>query len=263
MEERMNEYTGRQTGAIPAGRADMAVDAGLRAFMLGVYNKMGLGLLVSAVLAYVAATVEPLPQLIFGTPLYYVVAFGPLALIFISMFAMKNPSPTGANLLYWSIVALIGTGLGAIVVRYAYGGAIGGAVNTQGIMDIAKAFVVTSLTFGALSLWGYTTKKDLSGWGTFLIMGVWGMVIASLVNFGFAAFTGAPIEGFSFIISIVGVLLFSAITAWETQGLKYMYYEVGGNARAMSVATTYGALNLYITFINLFQFFLRLLSPRD
>jgi FtsH-binding integral membrane protein len=259
----MIEYTGRQAGSVPVGRADMAVDAGLRAFMLGVYNKMALGLLVSAVLAYVAATVEPLPQLIFGTPLYYVVAFGPLALIFISMFAMKNPSPLGANVLYWAIVGLIGTGLGAVVVQYAYGGAIGGAVNTQGMVDIVKAFLVTSVTFGALSFWGYTTKKDLSGWGTFLIMGVIGMIVASLVNFGFAAFTGAPIEGFSFIISIIGVLLFSAITAWETQGLKHMYYEIGGNARALSVATTYGALNLYITFVNLFRFFLTLLSSRE
>src|SRR5690606_8488816 len=102
-------------------------------------------------------------------------------------------------------------------------------------------------TFGALSLWGYTTKKDLSGWGTFLIMGVWGMVLAGLVNVGFAMFTGAPIEGFAMIFSVIGVLLFSAITAWETQRLKYMYYEVAGNQRAMAVATTWGALNLYIT----------------
>lgn len=251
----MNEYSGRQAGSVPIGRADMAVDAGLRSFMLGVYNKMALGLLVSAVLAYIAATVEPIRALVFGTPLYYVVAFGPLALIFISMFTMKNPSPLGANLLYWSIVSLIGVGLGAVLLTYG--------ARPTGMYDIAKAFIATSATFGALSLWGYTTKKDLSGWGVFLMMGVFGMIIASLVNFGFAAFTGAPIEGFSFIISIIGVLLFSAITAWETQQLKYMYYEIGGSARALSVATTYGALNLYITFVNLFRFFLTLLSSRE
>lgn len=244
-----------RAGSVPAGRADMAVDAGLRGFMLGVYNKMALGLALSAGLAYAAATVEPLRLFFFSSPMIFVVMFGPLALILISMFAMRNPSPTGANILYWSIVSLIGIGLGATLMYYA------GAPN--GMMDIVKAFLITSLTFGGLSLWGYTTKRDLSGWGTFLIMGVWGLVLASLVNFGFAAFTGQPIQNFSFIISIIGVLLFSAITAWETQRLKYMYYEIGGDQRAMSVATTMGALNLYITFINLFQFILRLISPRN
>lgn len=250
----MSDYH-TQARPIPTGRADMAVDAGLRSFMLGVYNKMALGLALSAGLAYAAATVPALSQFFFSAPMVYVVMFGPLALIFISMFAMRNPSPTGANLLYWSIVSLIGIGLGATLMFYA--------ARPTGLIDIVKAFLVTSATFGALSLWGYTTKKDLSGWGTFLIMGVWGLVIASLVNFGFAAFTGAGIENFSFIISIVGVLLFSAITAWETQQLKYMYYEIGGDQRAMSVATTMGALNLYITFINLFRFFLTLLSSRE
>jgi uncharacterized protein len=250
----MSDYHS-QARSVPMGRADMAVDAGLRSFMLGVYNKMALGLAVSAGLAYVAATIPVLTQFFFFTPMVYVVMFGPLALIFISMFAMRNPSPTAANLLYWSIVGLIGIGLGATLMFYAG--------RTGGLMDIVKAFLVTSATFGALSLWGYTTKKDLSGWGTFLIMGVWGLVIASLVNFGFAAFTGTGIENFSFIISIIGVLLFSAITAWETQQLKHMYYQIGGDQRAMSVATTFGALNLYITFINLFRFFLTLISGRD
>lgn len=250
----MNDFTRQPAGTIP-GRADMAVDAGLRSFMLGVYNKMALGLVLSGILAYIAATVPAVNQLVFGTPLVFVVMFGPLALILISMFAMKNPSPTGANVLYWSIVVLMGTGLGATLM--IYGGQPGG------MMDIAKAFFITAAAFGALSMWGYTTKKDISGWGSFLIMGVFGMIIASLVNMGVAMFTGTPIAGFSFIISIVGVLLFSAITAWETQQLKYMYYQVAGDARQMAVATTYGALNLYITFINLFRFILSLISSRD
>jgi len=255
----MSDYHS-QARSIPTGRADMAVDAGLRAFMLGVYNKMALGLLVSAALAYASVVVEPLRTFFFGnpigaSPMIWVVMFGPIALIFISMFTMRNPSPTGANLLYWSIVSLIGIGLGVTLMMYAG--------RAGGVMDITKAFLVTAATFGALSLWGYTTKKDLSGWGTFLIMGVWGLVIASLVNIGLAAFTGVPIESFSFIISIIGVLLFSAVTAWKTQQLKYMYYEVGGDQRAASVATTYGALSLYITFINLFQFFLSLISSRN
>jgi uncharacterized protein len=251
----MNDFSRQQAGAIPSGRADMAVDAGLRSFMLGVYNKMALGLVISGALAYIAATVEPIRNVVLAPPLVYAVMFGPLVLLLVSMFTMKNPSPTGANLLYWSIVFLMGTGLG--VTLLVYGGQPGG------MMDIAKAFFITAAAFGALSLWGYTTKKDISGWGSFLIMGVFGMIIASLVNFGVAAFTGAPIAGFSFIISIIGVLLFSAITAWETQQLKYTYYEVAGDARSMAVATTYGALNLYITFINLFRFILSLVSSRD
>jgi FtsH-binding integral membrane protein len=250
----MSDYHA-QARSIPTGRADMAVDAGLRAFMLGVYNKMALGLLLSAVLAYASVAVEPLRVFFFQTPMLYVVMFGPIALLLISMFTMRNPSPVGTNLLYWSIVSLIGVGLGVTVMIYAG--------RPDGMMLIMKAFLVTAATFGALSLWGYTTKKDLSGWGTFLIMGVWGMVLAGLVNVGFAMFTGAPIEGFAMIFSVIGVLLFSAITAWETQRLKYMYYEVAGNQRAMAVATTWGALNLYITFINLFRFFLTLLSGRD
>ncbi len=250
----MSDYH-TQARSIPTGRADMAVDAGLRAFMLGVYNKMALGLLLSAVLAYASVAIEPLRVFFFQTPRLYVVMFGPIALIFISMFTMRNPSPVGANLLYWGIVSLIGIGLGVTLMMYAG--------RPGGMMDIVKAFLVTSATFGGLSLWGYTTKKDLSGWGTFLIMGVWGMVLAGLVNIGFAMFTGAPIEGFSIIFSVIGVLLFSAITAWETQQLKYMYYNIAGDLRAMSVATTLGALNLYITFINLFRFFLTLLSGRE
>ncbi|GIK50587.1 MAG: Bax inhibitor-1/YccA family protein [Hyphomonadaceae bacterium] len=250
----MSDYH-TQARSIPTGRADMAVDAGLRAFMLGVYNKMALGLLLSAVLAYASVAIEPLRVFFFQTPMLYVVMFGPIALIFISMFTMRNPSPVGANLLYWGIVSLIGIGLGVTLMMYAG--------RPGGMMDIVKAFLVTSATFGGLSLWGYTTKKDLSGWGTFLIMGVWGMVLAGLVNIGFAMFTGAPIEGFSIIFSVIGVLLFSAITAWETQQLKYMYYNIAGDLRAMSVATTLGALNLYITFINLFRFFLTLLSGRE
>jgi hypothetical protein len=169
----MSDYHS-QTRSIPTGRADMAVDAGLRAFMLGVYNKMALGLLLSAVLAYVAATVQPVSQIVFGTPLVWVVMFGPIAILLISAFTMRNPSPVGANLVYWSVVALIGTGMGALLMYYAR--------LPDGILTVAKAFLVTAASFGALSLWGYTTKRDISGWGTFLFMGVIGLIIAMVVN---------------------------------------------------------------------------------
>jgi uncharacterized protein len=241
----MSDYHS-QTRSVPAGRADMAVDAGLRAFMLGVYNKMALGLLLSAVLAYVAATVPPVTQLVFGTPLVWVVMFGPIAILLISAFTMRNPSPAGANIVYWSVVSLIGIGLGAILIRYA--------AIPDGILTVAKAFLVTSASFGALSLWGYTTKRDLTGFGTFLIMGLIGLIIASVVNMFIAS------SALSFAISVIGVLVFAGLTAFDTQRLKYMYYQVGGDARARSVTTTFGALSLYINFVNLFQFILSLMG---
>jgi FtsH-binding integral membrane protein len=238
-----------QARSIPTGRADMAVDAGLRAFMLGVYNKMGLGLLLSAALAWTAATVPAVTQLVFGTPLVFVVMFGPIAILLIAAFAMRNPSPTAASFIYWSVVSLLGLSLGSILLAYR--------VIPDGMQIVAKAFLITAASFGALSLWGYTTKRDLTGWGTFLFMGLIGVIIASLVNM----FVQSSALGFA--ISVIGVLVFAGLTAFDTQRLKYMYYELVGDTRAMAVATTQGALRLYLDFINLFLLILRLLSPRN
>ncbi len=235
--------------SVPTGRADMAVDAGLRAFMLGIYNKMALGLALTAGLAWVVGTTPALMTAIFSGPQAYLVMFGPLAILLVSSFTMKNPSPTGANLVYWSVVSLIGVGMGALVFYYAR--------IPDGMLLVAKAFLTTSAAFGGLSLWGYTTKKDLTGFGTFLIMGVIGLIIASVVNMFIQS------SMLSLAISAIGVLIFAGLVAFDTQRLKNMYYQLGGNQRAMSVATTYGALSLYINFINLFQFILSLLSPRN
>jgi FtsH-binding integral membrane protein len=244
----MSDYHS-QTRSIPAGRADMAVDAGLRAFMLGVYNKMALGLLLSGALAWIVGTTPALFMTLLTPPLAYAVMFGPIAILLISSFTMRNPSPVGANLVYWSVVTLIGIGMGAIVFAYAR--------IPDGMTIVAKAFLITAASFGALSLWGYTTKKDLTGFGTFLIMGLVGLIIAMIVNMFIAS------SALSFAISVIGVLVFAGLTAFDTQRLKYMYYQVGGDARAASVTTTFGALSLYINFINLFQFILSLLSPRN
>jgi FtsH-binding integral membrane protein len=244
----MNEYPGH-VRSIPAERLDMGVDAGLRGFMLGVYNKMALGLVLSGVLAYVVGTTPALYSTLLAPPLGYVVMFGPLAILLISSFVMKNPSPMAANLIYWSVVTLMGVSLGSIVLVYT---------GMQGGMTIvAKAFFITAASFGALSLWGYTTKKDLTGFGTFLIMGLVGLIIASVVNMFMAS------SALSFAISVIGVLIFAGLTAYDTQQLKYQYNEFGGDRRAVAVITTYGALKLYLDFINLFLFILRLLSPRN
>lgn len=226
--------------------ADMAVDAGLRGFMLGVYNKLALGLVVAGALAYLTGNVPAVQQLLFGltpegriglTPLGMAVQFAPLVLLFGSMFFMKNPSARGVNLLYWAVVATIGAGLGVLFLRYTGG-------------SLASTFFVTAAAFGSLSLIGYTTKKDLTGMGTFLIMGVIGLVIAMVVNMFLQS------GMMSLIISGLGVLIFSGLIAYDTQRLKMTYYALGGDHAAMGVATGFGALSLFINFVNLFQFLL-------
>jgi FtsH-binding integral membrane protein len=178
------------------------------------------------------------------TGLGMLVAFSPIAILFISMFAMRNPSKTGASLLYWTVVSLIGAGLGVVALIYTG-------------ESLASTFFITAATFGALSLWGYTTKRDLTGFGTFLFMGMIGLVLVAGVNI----FLKSTIVMFA--ISGVGVLLTSGMIAYHTQGLKFDYYYAKGNQTAMSVATSIGALNLYISFINLFQFLLTFLGDRE
>jgi FtsH-binding integral membrane protein len=233
--------------------ADMSVDAGLRSFMLGVYNKVALGLLVSAALAWVTGSYPPVRDLMFAvsadgrlagfTLLGMIVAFSPLVILLGSNFLMKNPSPSAAGGLYWLIVALIGASMGTVVLVYT------GA-------SVIQTFLITAAAFGGLSLFGYTTKKDLTGIGSFLIMGVIGLIIASVVNI-FLQNTMMQM-----IISIAGVLIFAGLTAYDTQRLKMTYYALGGNQTAMSVATSFGALSLYINFINMFQFLLALFGGR-
>jgi FtsH-binding integral membrane protein len=243
MEDEMNDYL-RQAQAIPAGRADMAVDAGLRSFMLGVYNKMAVGLALSGALAYGVITVPGVFEMIFGSPLRYVVMFGPLAILLISGFAMRNPSPSAAGIIYWSVVSLMGISIGGILMSYTR--------SAEGMMDVAKAFFTTAGAFGALSLWGYTTKKDLTGFGSFLIMGLFGLIIASIVNM----FLNSGPLGFA--ITLLGVGIFAGLTAYDTQRLKFQYYQLQGDSRSLAVATSYGALSLYLDFVNLFLMLLRL-----
>jgi len=242
----------RGFSSIPAGRADMAVDAGLRSFMLGVYNKVALGLLLSAALAYVTSSVQPVRDALFVisdnrlvgiTPLGMVVQWSPLIAMLIGMFAMRNPSPKSAGIFYWVIVSLIGAGLGAIGLIYTGG-------------SIASTFLVTAAAFGALSLAGYTTKKDLTAFGSFLIVGLVGLIVAMVVN----VFLHSSM--IYFIINVLGVFIFAGLIAYDTQRLKMTYYQLGGNGAALGVATSYGALNLYLDFINLFLFLLRIFGGR-
>lgn len=224
--------------------ADMGVDAGLRAFMLGVYNKVGLGLVLSAVLAYVTGTVPQVQQYLFTvqegrvslTLLGMIVAFAPLVILLTQMF-MRRVSPQAASLTYWAIVSLIGASFGLLFILYSD-------------VSIFETFLVTAAAFGGLSLVGYTTKRDLTGMGNFLIMGLFGLIFASLASFFFHS------AMMVFLINLFGVGIFAGLIAYNTQRLKMTYYQLGGDTAAMSVATSYGALSLYLDFINLFRFLL-------
>jgi len=249
----MSDYNRGFARTVPQGRADMAVDAGLRSFMLGVYNKVALGLVLSAALAFVTSSVPAVTQLMFNvtadgrlagfTPIYYIVAFAPLVLLLVGGFAIRNPTAQTSGAMYWTIVSLIGASLGAVVLVYTG-------------TSIASTFLITAASFGVLSLVGYTTKKDLTGFGSFLIMGVFGLIAASIVNM--FLHNGAMY----LIINALGVLIFAGLIAYDTQRLKMTYYQLGGDQAAMGVATNYGALSLYINFINLFQFLLAFLGNR-
>jgi FtsH-binding integral membrane protein len=240
-----------------AGALDTSVDAGLRAFMLGVYNKMALGLLLSAALAYVVGSVAPVTALVFGTPLIYVVQWGPIALLFGSMFFMRNPSPSGSAVLYWSVVSLIGMGMGVwvmIALNSVEVTSVGGRTIGVTFGTIAQALVITAAAFGGLSLWGYTTKRNLTGLSSFMFMAVIGLILISVSNFFFRS----PMLEIG--IQVVGLGLFSFITAMTTQQLKVSYFAYQGDNRSLAVMTNFGALNLYISFINMFQFLLMLMG---
>lgn len=248
----MSDFERGATRSIPQA-ADMSMDAGLRAFMLGVYNKMALGLLLSAALAYATSSIPAITSLLYVTTetgrlagftlLGQIVRFAPLAMVLLVMFTARNMTARQSGIYYWALVTTIGAGLGIWLLAYT------GA-------SVFMTFLITATSFGALSLVGYTTKKDLSGFGSFLIMGVWGLVIASLVNM----FMNLP--ALYWIINALGVLIFAGLTAYDTQRLKMTYFALGGNQTAMSVATSYGALSLYINFINMFQFLLMLFGGR-
>ncbi|WP_296597963.1 Bax inhibitor-1/YccA family protein [Phenylobacterium sp.] len=248
----MSDFNRGYARTVPADRADMSVDAGLRSFMLGVYNKLALGLVLSAALAWLTSAYEPVMRMLYVTTadgrlagftaLGTVIRFAPLVVLIGAMF-MRNPTARSSGFLYWAVVSLIGAGLGVWLLAYTGS-------------SVALTFLITATAFGALSLFGYTTKKDLTGFGSFLIMGVWGLVLASLVGI----FWHPP--GFNMILSALGVFIFAGLVAYDTQNLKMSYYQMGGDTGSMAVATNYGALSLYINFINLFQFLLQFFGQR-
>jgi FtsH-binding integral membrane protein len=237
------------------------IDIGLRAYMNKVYALMAFAMIITGLVAYVVgmdakAMVQGQPTTLlpesllaamFSSPLIYVIIFAPLAVVF-GLGAMINRISAGtAQLVFWGFATLIGLSISSIFVVYTG-------------FSIAQTFLVTAIAFGGLSLYGYTTKKDISGWGAFLIMGVIGLIVASIVNIFLAS------SAMQFAISVIGLLIFAGLTAYDTQKIKNTYLTMrstpGGEAY-LEKGAVMGALSLYLDFLNMFMFLLHLLGNRE
>jgi len=220
------------------GTTAVGIDAGLRQYMLRVYNYMLGGLLLTGAIAYAAVAVPSVAEVLF--PLRWVALFGTLGIALFMGFRIHAMSAVTAQVMFWAFAGLMGVWISPIA--YIYTGA-----------SIAKTFFVCAATFAAMSLYGYTTKADLSRFASFLIMGLIGLFLAMVVNL----FLASP--ALDFAISAIGVLLFTGLTAWDTQRIKEWYVEYDAGDVALKKAV-YGALQLYLDFINLFLFLLRFLG---
>ena len=258
----MADLRNYQMRAAAGTRVDTGIDEGLRAYMIKVYNLMALGLAITGVAAlgtvWLATTGDPaaavatLPNgklltafgaALYGSPLRWIVMLAPLGLVFFLSARVHTMSLSAAQTTFWVFAALMGMSLSSIFLVYTTG-------------SIVQTFFITAASFGALSLFGYTTKRDLTGWGSFLIMGVFGLIIAMIVNI----FLASP--ALQFAISAIGVLVFAGLTAYDTQKIKEMYYE-GDEVLVAGRKAIMGALTLYLDFINLFTFLLSFLGNRE
>ena len=249
-----NSSTRFGVGTGPAARAEAAaIDQGLRSYMLRVYNYMASGLAITGVAALATfwAAIDPAGQnglsafgeAIYLSPLRWVVILAPLAVVFLFSMKIQSMSVGTAQAVFWAFAALMGLSLSSIFLVYTG-------------ESITRVFFITAASFGALSLYGYTTSKSLSGWGSFLFMGLIGIVIASLVNI----FIGS--SALQFAISVIGVLVFAGLTAYDTQQIKEMYLASDSTA-TMGQKAIMGALRLYLDFINLFTMLLQLFGNRN
>lgn len=240
--------TAFRAGVPRAGYAG-EIDQGLRSYMLKVYNTMAAGLVVTGLVAYAAfaAAVDgnqltAFGEAIYTSPLRWVVIFAPLAAVFFLSFRIERMSVAAAQATFWIYAGLVGLSLSSIFLVYTG-------------TSISQVFFVTAAAFGALSLYGYTTGRDLSAFGSFLIMGLFGIIIASIVNIFLAS------SALAFAVSVVGVLVFAGLTAYDTQRIKEMYY-VGDDGTVAGRKAILGALSLYLDFINMFMMLLQLFGDR-
>ncbi|OSQ47874.1 Bax inhibitor-1/YccA family protein [Marivita geojedonensis] len=261
----MAEYNTIRTTGVAGARAAQ-IDEGLRAHMNKVYGTMSVGTFITFLAAWaiagLAVTTDPsaattmiregqyltgLGEALYMSPLKWVVMFAPLAFVFFGFGAAVNRmNAAGVQLVFYAFAALMGVSISSIFLVFTG-------------YSIIQTFLVTSIAFAGLSLWGYTTKKDISGWGSFLIMGVIGLIAASIINI----FLGSP--AIAFAVSIIGLLIFAALTAYDTQRIKaeYVAHAQHGDQDWLGKAAIMGALSLYLDFINMFMFLLQFLGNRE
>ncbi|MDX2073961.1 MAG: Bax inhibitor-1/YccA family protein [Alphaproteobacteria bacterium] len=229
------------------------MDAGLRAYMLRIYNYMASALALTGIVALFAANSEPVLRLLYTTNemgqmtgmsgLGWLVAFAPLIMILTMSFGVNRMSLVALQATFWGFASVMGLSLSSVFLMYTG-------------ESIARVFFITAGTFGGMSLYGYTTKRDLSGFGSFLIMGLIGLILASIVNIFLQS------SALNFALSVIGVFIFIGLTAYDTQKLKTMYYQLAGTGEMMAKASIMGALNLYMDFINMFLYMLRFFGDR-
>ena len=252
--------TRRNLAAVGARADGLTYDAGLRSFMLSVYNYMAGGVALTGLVAYVTNQMAvsavptiapygrhfltPFGQALYSSPLVWVVIFAPLAFVFFLSFRVYKMSVAATQLSFWLFASVMGLSMSTLLLRYTG-------------QSVAQTFFITAAAFGALSIYGYTTKRDISGMGSFLIMGVVGLILAGIVNIFLQS---GPLQ---FAISALGLLIFSGLTAYDTQQIKDNYYAVAHDSSVMAKSAIMGALNLYLDFINMFQSLLSLIGNRD
>ena len=258
----MADIRNYQARAAAGTRTDVGIDEGLRAYMVKVYNLMALGLCITGLAAIatmmLATTNDPASAVatlgngkmltsfgavLYGSPLRWVVMLAPLGVVFFLSFRVHTLSVSAAQTAFWAFAGLIGLSLSSIFLVYTS-------------QSIVQTFFVTAASFGALSLYGYTTRRDLTAMGSFLIMGVFGLIIAMVVNIFLQS------SALQFAISAIGVLVFAGLTAYDTQKIKEMYFE-GDDVLVAGRKAIMGALTLYLDFINLFTFLLHFLGNRE
>ncbi|TCP62954.1 hypothetical protein EV663_101217 [Rhodovulum bhavnagarense] len=237
-----------------AGVRTAQIDEGLRAHMNKVYGTMSVGMLITGLAAWAISglavtpdgTLSALGQAIYASPLKWLIMFAPLIMVFAFGAVVNRLSAAAAQVYFYGFATLMGLSLSSIFLVFTG-------------VSIVQTFLITAIAFAGLSLWGYTTKKDISGWGSFLIMGVIGLVVASIVNI----FLASP--AVMFAISIIGVLIFAGLTAYDTQRIKtdYIQHAHAMDGEWLAKSAIMGALNLYLDFINLFMFLLQFLGNRE
>ncbi len=238
----MSDFSRSNRASFASAAAGVSYDAGLREYMTKVYNFMTIALGISGAVAFFVSSSPALMNAIFGTPLAWLIMLAPLGFVFFFSYKLNSISSSQAKTYLWIYAVLMGLSLSSIFIAY-----------TQ--TSIARTFFISAATFGAMSLYGYSTKKDLTAMGSFLMMGLIGLIIASLVNLFLKS------SALEFALSAIGVLIFIGLTAYDTQRIKQSYYY-SSDHEAISKMAVMGALNLYMDFINLFVMMLRFFGDR-